>query len=84
MTVSGTGISAFEFPGIGNLPFGLSGIMGNEQFLGPRFCHFSIFSDSKFEKIAELPGAAAPVPHHSAWILDRGLKADKCLQWLDR
>ena len=83
MTVSGTGILAFEFPGIGNLPFELSEIMGNGKFLGPRFCHFSIFSDSRFEKIAELPGAAAPGPHHFAWILDRGLKADNCLQWLN-
>ena len=36
------------------------------------------------KKIAELPGATVPGPHHFAWILDRGLKADKCLQWLDR
>ena len=42
-----------------------------------------ISSDSKFDKIAELPGAAAPGPHHFVRILDRGLKADRSLQWLE-
>ena len=37
----------------------------------------------KFEKFAELPGAAAPGPHHLAKILlDEGMKADRCLEWL--
>ena len=43
-----------------------------------------IFSDSKFLEIAELPWAAAPGPYHFARILDRGMKADRCLEWLDR
>ena len=35
------------------------------------------------EKIAELPGAAAPESHHLAKILlDKGMKADRCLEWL--
>ena len=42
-----------------------------------------IFSDSKFLEIAELTGAAAPGPHHFARILDRGLKAGTCPQWLE-
>ena len=41
-----------------------------------------IFSDSKFLEIDELPRAAAPGLHHFARILDRGMKADKCLEWL--
>ena len=37
----------------------------------------------KFEKLAVLPGAAAPGPHHLAKILlDKGMKADRCLEWL--
>ena len=43
-----------------------------------------IFSDPKFEKITELPGATAPGPHQLARILDRGIKADRCLQWLEK
>ena len=43
-----------------------------------------ISSDSIFEKNAELPGAAAPGPHHFARILDRGMKADRCLEWLEK
>ena len=43
-----------------------------------------IFSDPKFEKITELPGATAPGPHQLAKILDRGIKADRCLQWLEK
>ena len=44
-----------------------------------------IYSDSTFEKnIAELPGAAAPGLHHFARILDRGMKADRCLEWLEK
>ena len=35
-----------------------------------------ILSDSKFEKIPELPGAVAR-------ILDRGMTADRSLQWLE-
>ena len=39
-----------------------------------------ISSDSGSEKMVELPGAATPGPHHFAKILlDRGMKADKCL-----
>ena len=39
--------------------------------------------DSRFDKIAELPGAATPGPHHLATILlDKGMKADRCLEWL--
>ena len=36
-----------------------------------------ISSDSKFEKMAELPGATDPGPHHFAGILDRILKVDR-------
>ena len=44
-----------------------------------------ISSDSKFEKkIAELPGAAAPGCHHIARVLERGKKADRCLEWLEK
>ena len=43
-----------------------------------------ISSDSIFEKIAELPWAAAPGPHHFARILDRGMKPDWCLEWLEK
>ena len=43
-----------------------------------------IYSDSKFEKIAELPGAPAPGPHHIARVLERGKKADRCLEWLEK
>ena len=35
-----------------------------------------ISSDSKFDKIAELPGAAPLEPHYFARILYRGMKAD--------
>ena len=35
-----------------------------------------IFPDVKLEKIAELPGATAPRPHHFAKILERDLKGD--------
>ena len=35
-----------------------------------------IFSDSKFVKIADLPGAAAPGPGHFARILVGGMKAE--------
>ena len=38
-----------------------------------------IFSDSKFLKFAELPGAAAPGPHDFARILVWDMKADRCL-----
>ena len=43
-----------------------------------------ISSDSIFEQIAELPAAATPGPHHFARILDRGMKADRCLEWLEK
>ena len=43
-----------------------------------------ISSDSKFDKIAELPGAATPGPHHFARIMYRGMKADRCLEWLEK
>ena len=43
-----------------------------------------IFPDAKLEKIAELPGATAPGPHHFAGILDRVSKADRYLQWLEK
>ena len=43
-----------------------------------------ISSDSKFEKIAELPGATDPGSHHFAGILDRVLKADGYLKWLEK
>ena len=45
-----------------------------------------ISSDSKFgeNKIAELPGVAAPGPHHFARVLDRGKKADHFAMILDR
>ena len=44
-----------------------------------------ISSDSKFEKIDELSEAAAITgPHHSARILDGGMKADRCPEWLDK
>ena len=43
-----------------------------------------IFPDAKLEKIAELPGATVPAPHHFAGILDRVLKADRYLQWLEK
>ena len=42
-----------------------------------------IFSDSKFDKIAELPGAAALEPHHFARILDGDPQAYRYLEWLD-
>ena len=35
-----------------------------------------IFSDSKFVKIADLPGAATPGPGHFARILVGGMKAE--------
>ena len=35
-----------------------------------------LFPDVKLEKIAKLPGAAAPRPHHFAKILERNLKGD--------
>ena len=35
-----------------------------------------ISSDYGCEKIAELPGAATPGPHHLVRILDTGIKAD--------
>ena len=44
----------------------------------------SIFPDAKLEKIAELPGATAPGPDHLAGILDRVLKADRYLRWLEK
>ena len=40
--------------------------------------------DSNFAKIAELPGVAAPGPHRFARVLGRGMKADRCLEWLER
>ena len=43
-----------------------------------------ISPDSMFVKIAELPGAAAPGPHHIARVLDRCMKADRCLEWLEK
>ena len=43
-----------------------------------------ISSDSKFEKIAELPGATAPGPHHFAGIMDRVFETDRYLQWLEK
>ena len=43
-----------------------------------------IFLDAKLEKIAEVPGASAPGPHHFAGILDRALKADRYLQSLEK
>ena len=43
-----------------------------------------IFPDAKLEKIAELPGATAPGPHHFVGILDRVLKADRYLRWLEK
>ena len=83
----GNGISAFQFPGIGNLHFEFSGILGIDSFWDRDFAiivsrdwDYSIFLDSEVEKIAELPGAAAPGPHHCARILNRGMKADRCLQ----
>ena len=42
-----------------------------------RLARQDISSDSKFEKIAELSEAAIPGPHHSARILDGGMKADR-------
>ena len=39
-----------------------------------------IFSDSKFLKIAELPDPIILL----GYILVRGIKADRCLEWLDR
>ena len=42
-----------------------------------------ISSDSIFEKIAELPGAAAPGPHHLSRILDGGKMADRFLKLLE-
>ena len=41
-----------------------------------------ISSDSIFEKIAELRKAATLVHHYFARIPDRGMKADRCLEWL--
>ena len=35
-----------------------------------------IFLDAKLEKIADLPEATAPRPHHFAKILERVLKRD--------
>ena len=35
-----------------------------------------IFPNVKLEKIAELPGATAPRPHHFAEILERDLKGN--------
>ena len=43
-----------------------------------------ISSDTKFEKVAELPGAAAPGPHHIARVLDRAMEADRCLECLEK
>ena len=43
-----------------------------------------ISSDSIFEKIAELRKAATPVHHYFARIPDRGMKADRCLEWLEK
>ncbi len=43
-----------------------------------------ISSDSKFEKVAELPGTAAPCPYHIARVLYRCMKADRCLEWLEK
>ena len=39
---------------------------------------------SKFHEIAELSGAAAPRSRHFARVLDRGTKADRCLEWLEK
>ena len=36
------------------------------------------------KKSVELQGAATPGPHHFAMIMDRGVKADRCLQCLDK
>ena len=36
------------------------------------------------KKISELPGAVAPGPHCFARVLGRGMKADRCLEWLER
>ena len=38
-----------------------------------------IYVDSKFAIIAGLPEVAAPRPHHFASVLDRSMKADRCL-----
>ena len=43
-----------------------------------------IYLDSKFAQIAELPGVADPGPHRFARVLGRGMKADRCLEWLER
>ena len=43
-----------------------------------------ISSDYGCEKIAELPGAATPGPHHFPGLLDRGTKADRCLEWIEK
>ena len=44
-----------------------------------------ISSESKFEIIAELPlGAVAHGPHHFARILDRRVKTNRSLQWLEK
>ena len=35
--------------------------------------------------MAELPaGAGTPGPNHFVRILDRGMKADRCLKWLEK
>ena len=44
-----------------------------------------ISSESKFEIIAELPaGAVAHGPHHFTRILDRRVKTNRSLQWLEK
>ena len=40
-------------------------------------------SDTNSKKITVLPGAATPGPHHLAKILlNKGMKADRSLEWL--
>ena len=68
------------------MSFEFSGILGIDSFWGRDFAiivsrdwDFSIFLDSAAEKIAELQGAVVPGTHHFARILNRRMKADRCL-----